>query len=137
MPLSSVSIGTKRISVDEDFSLVFNFTEEVPTIKLSELCTNSYIACAYDNHWFCGTILSKHEEEGDIKVKFMHPSGPHPSFHWPSREDICYVPLRNVIAKISTPVTKGSGRVYYFPTKETEFVQRRYLHVFSKPSHSE
>lgn len=63
--------------------------------------------------------MSKHEEEGDIKVKFMHPFGPAPSFHWPSREDICYVPLNNVIAKISTPATKGSGRVYYFLKRNT------------------
>ena len=51
---------------------------------MSRLSTNSYIACVYDNHWFFGTILSKYDEDGDVKVKCMHSFRPVPSFHWTS-----------------------------------------------------
>lgn len=34
VPLSTASIGTKRVSADEDFTLVFNFTEEVRNHKI-------------------------------------------------------------------------------------------------------
>lgn len=62
--------------------------------------------------FFLETIVSKHEEEGEVKVKFMHPFGPASSFHWPSREDVSCVLLSNVIPKISTPVIRGLGLVY-------------------------
>ena len=62
---------------------------------MSQLSTNSNIACVYDNCWFFGKILLKHDEDGDAKVKCsIHPFWLASSFHWPSeKEDICYVPL--------------------------------------------
>jgi hypothetical protein len=48
---------------------------------MSDVGVHNYIACIYDDRWFFGLVLSKHEEEGDVKVKFLHPHGPAPSFH--------------------------------------------------------
>ncbi len=74
IPLSEESIGAKRISSDKDFSLVFSFKGKNSSsyVDISEISVNNYIACVYDNHWFLGLVLSKDDEEGDVKVKFMH-----------------------------------------------------------------
>ena len=44
--------------------------------KLPAFCPGQYIACLYDGHWWCGSIIERSEEYGDYKVKFMHPHGP-------------------------------------------------------------
>ena len=64
-----------------------------------------YVVCMYDEDWYIGVILEVCEEEGDIKVSFMHPKGPgrpENSFYWPSTEDACYVPQNDIIGYIST-----------------------------------
>ena len=47
----------------------------------------------------------------DLKIKFMHPHGPSPSFVWPSFEDICWVPNNEILCKIDSLCTK-TGRSY-------------------------
>ena len=47
----------------------------------------------------------------DIQVKFMHTRGPSKRFSWPVRNDLCWVPVNNIITNISTPTTR-SGRIY-------------------------
>ena len=65
----------------------------------------------YDNNWWIGLVQSVNFEEGDVEINFMHPHGPTSQFHWPSRNDICYVPMDKLLCKISTPIT-STGRLY-------------------------
>lgn len=121
LPQSETVIATKRISSDTKHSMMFDFcggkaVRPEERLNMTQICTNSYVACVYDDHWFFGLILSKDEEECDVEIKFMHPFGPSTSFHWPyQKDDICFVPLQNIIRVVDPPTTKGSGRVYYFP----------------------
>lgn len=101
-----------------------NLSEQVTMVQI---CTNSYVACVYDNHWFFGLVLSKNEEECDVQIKFMHPFGPSKSFYWPyQKEDICFVPLQNILSIVDPPTTKGSGRVYYFHSKDINIADQKF-----------
>ena len=52
------------------------------------------------------------QQEGDVKIDFLHPHGPRKTFNWPSAGgDSCYVPLKNILCLISTPNT-STGRSY-------------------------
>lgn len=62
------------------------------------LIPSRYVASKYDDLWYFGIITEVNTEEGDVTVQFMHPSGPSPSFHWPKQEDICPVPIPQVLA---------------------------------------
>ena len=43
-----------------------------------------YIACLYDGHWWLiGSIMDGDYEQDDLKVTFMQPYGPAPTFSWP------------------------------------------------------
>lgn len=117
-PLSEDSIATKHTSYNENFCTIFNFSGENHSVKMSDVAIHNYIACIYDDRWYFGLVLSKHEDEGDVKVKFFHPHGPAPSFHWPPKEDICCIPVSNIISCVNSPATKASGRMYYFSEKD-------------------
>lgn len=82
----------------------------------------------YDSHWFFGLVLSKDQEQCDVEIKFMHPYGPARSFYWPphEKEDICNVPVSNIISSVSAPITKGTRRIYYFHEKEVNNVEQQY-----------
>ena len=63
------------------------------------------------------------EEEGDIKVSFMHPKGPgrpENCFFWTSRGDICYIPENDILGKISAPIPSKSARKYKIPPFDTK-----------------
>ena len=66
------------------------------------------MTCQYNALWWIGMIQNIYED-GDILVKFLHPHGPSKSFYWPSQDDWCYVPLRNILCLISSPST-STGR---------------------------
>lgn len=121
-PNSEDSVATKRISFDANFCSIFSFSADSNLVKMSDVGLHNYIACIYDDLWYFALVLSKDESEGDIQVKFMHPHGPASSFHWPTKEDMCWIPLSNVICCVNTPVTKASGRVYYFTERDNSAI---------------
>lgn len=41
---------------------------------------NTDVACIYDGKWQLGLASETDQEHEDIQMKFMHPSGPYPSF---------------------------------------------------------
>ena len=63
----------------------------------------SYICCVYDSNWWIGHVIEVDFLENDIRINFLHPHGPSKYFHWPSHEDICWVPLSHVLCKIKQP----------------------------------
>jgi hypothetical protein len=78
----------------------------------------------YDEHWWLANIITcgVDSESNEIHVKFMHPHGPAASFSWPSREDVCWVPVSHVLCTVSPPATTMSGRVYVLPNELTDLI---------------
>lgn len=98
-----------------------------------QICTNSYVACVYDNYWFFRLVISKDKEECDIQIKFMHSFGPAPSFYWPyQKEDICFVSLQNILSIVEPPTTKSSGRVYYFQEKDMNCADQKFNYLMGQ-----
>ena len=115
----------KRISGNEPSfeAVVFQHPTDSQTtagtnsIQLRDCEIGKYVACAYDGNWWIGLIRETSENEGDVQISFLHPHGPAASFHWPSREDICYVPLQCILRVIVTPSTPN-GRQYYLDNED-------------------
>ena len=56
----------------------------------------------YNYSWYVGLVEDVCEEQGDVRVSFMHPKGPgrpENCFFWPEREDICHIPESEVLRK--------------------------------------
>lgn len=91
MPTSEGVIGIKRIWYDENFCTVPFIFQAINLYW--RRCVDNYNACIYDNHWLFGLLVSKQEDDGDINMKFLYSSGSALSFHWPSKENICFIPI--------------------------------------------
>ena len=65
---------------------------------------------------YIGLVEELCVEEGDLRVRFMHPKGPGRSencFSWPPMVDICYIPEKDILCSISAPMPSSkSGRKY-------------------------
>ena len=73
-----------------------------------------------------GIITNVDKEEGDVQVKFMHPSSPSRSFQWSYVDDICWVPNNHILCKINIPIT-SSGRVYSILELDRKLTEEQFL----------
>ena len=66
--------------------------------------------------WWFKLYTGKNEEIGEVKVTFLHPSGPSLSFSYPIVYDILWIFSTDVISKVnhSTPTSS----VYILSTEE-------------------
>ena len=110
-PLCGFKIATKRCSEDREIAFVHNFVPNT-TVAEIEVFHFEFVCCLYEQQWWIGMVQDINKEEADVDVKFMHPNGPSPSFKWPSKEDICWVPNIHIICKIDIPIT-DTGRTYH------------------------
>ena len=78
---------------------------------MTKFTVSKFVSCRYDTFWWIGLIKNIDEEAGDLEIKFLHPHGPNRHFYWPSKDDICYVPLTNILCLLSPPST-STGRMF-------------------------
>lgn len=115
VPIDQNQIRVSRVSNDTtSFTASINQNFEIQNngIKVANLMPGQYIACIYDNLWWIGNICEISEEQHDAFISFMHPHGPAPSFHWPDRNDCCWIPEEHLIATIPAPSAASMGRQY-------------------------
>ena len=104
-------------------------TDSIKFLEISYLCIGDYIACMYVYNWYVGLVEDVCEEEGDVRVSFMHPKGsgrPENCFFWPARQDICHIPESEILGKISAPIPSSkSARKYKLSGSDSEFMADR------------
>ena len=67
-------------------------------------------------------------------IKFMYPSGPTRSLHWPDKEDLCWIPETKTICKIVAPCTV-SGRQYTIIRNEIDKIEMKSTLTFASHRH--
>ena len=84
--------------VSSDDVTILNRKPSIPraTVIMDDCEPGKYIACVYDKEWFLGIILMTSEEDQDVQVKLMMKSTQN-HFHWPCRDDACWVPVNHVL----------------------------------------
>ena len=125
-PTDQYSIEMKRTSEDKEPSSVHKFKTQ--TKQNSVVQVLDYVSCLHDNKWWVGIITNVDDEEEDVQVKFMHPSGPSRSFQWPHVDDICWVPNDHILCKIHIPIT-SSGRFYSILEHDRKLTKEQFLAV--------
>ena len=118
----------KRTAEDEEIQGTFNITGEANNVELNldQLKLNDYIACRYGGQWWIGLVEELNRLEQDVQVNFLHPHGPSRSFHWPTRRDICWVSLTEIICLIEAPGT-ATGRTYNISEAELLNINKQFL----------
>ena len=64
----------------------------------------------YEQGWWLACVLKTIPDTEEVKVTFLHPKGPSPSFKYPSTPDILTIPFTHVLT-IADPITE-TGRSY-------------------------
>ena len=114
IPKSETELELKRISYDTDGKTVklgsVSARGDRAQVSFERLQPGYFVACGYDTHWFVGCIEERSDTEHDIKVNFMKREVG-VTLTWPTRKDICWIPIQDVICLISVPA-RSSGRQY-------------------------
>ena len=92
---------------------VSNLIDDSPaSTNIEEVIPQTFYACSYEKDWYF--VIANHVliENNDVNVKFMHPKGPASKFFWPSKDDVCWVPAKNLICEVKPPEASTTGRFY-------------------------
>lgn len=93
-------------------------------LQLESITPGSFYACCYENDWYFGIANFVSTENQDVNVKFLHPKGPAIQFFWPSRDDdICWIPISNIICNVQAPKSSATGRFYHFLLDDINLVK--------------
>ena len=110
-------IHAKRYSNAELFDQFLVFKTAGKAEVISVLSPGQYVAAVYDNKWWLGMILQVDNEHDDYKIRFLHPAGPSPTFHWPQFDDECYIVRDHILLSIAPLNASSYGRQYTLPGK--------------------
>lgn len=129
VPMPGGKLQVQRVSGDGEASFEACVFQDLANPTLHEGLTltdceiGKFVGCLYDGKWWIGHIRNIAEEHRDVLVSFMHPHGPARSFHWPQREDVCFVPLQCVLCLVNPPSTPN-GRQYYLDKNDQDHLAR-------------
>lgn len=74
-----------------------------------------------DNEWWLGCVLGV--EDNEVKISFLEPHGPAPSFKYPRSPDVLVLNKADVLTKVD-PTTQ-TGRVYNLSVVECSKATRK------------
>ena len=124
-PVSEIKIAARRCSKDIQYDFVHDLYASGNKEPIS-ICIFDYVACIYDGTWWIFVVLEKNEEELDVLIKSMHPSGPTRSIHWSEKEDLCWIPETKIICTTAAPCTV-SGTQYTITRREIDKIEMKIL----------
>ncbi len=100
--------------------------EEVRVSDLNDILMadiKGFVTSVYEGKWWLACVLETFIDAKTVKLSFLHPAGPSPSFRYPSgRQDILEAPSCDILTLVSPSCP--TGRVYYLTKKETEVANR-------------
>ena len=115
----------QNVSDDQYYAVQFDLNI-VHLLGLGDtLSPSQFFVCLYDRQYWVGIIMELSNENLDMKVKFMHPKRPTPSWKWLSRDDLFWLSNVYVYHVVSAPkLTSQTARMYCFNTSEYEKIEK-------------
>ena len=84
---------------------------------LDFVSVKGYVVVAYDNEWWLGCVEETMPSAGELRLNFLHPHGPSPSYTFPYRPDTLVMDHQDVLLVVE-PVM-ATGRMYTMSNKDT------------------
>ena len=114
-----IQLQVQNVSDDQYYAVQFDLNI-VHLLGLGDtLSPSQFFVCLYDRQYWVGIIMELSNENLDVKVKFMHPKRPTPSWKWLSRDDLFWLSNVYVYHVVSAPkLTSQTARMYCFNTSE-------------------
>jgi hypothetical protein len=118
VPIDHKQICISRVSTDTLFFTTYidqSAETSFEYVPVANVQPGQYVACIYDNSWWIGNICEISVQEHDALINFLHPHGIARSFHWPTRQDTCWIHEQQIIAQIPVPTAARMGRQCSLP----------------------
>lgn len=96
-------------------STIETVTKSLGKLDLRDI--HGYVTVMYDNKWWLAYVLTQDEDLDEVKVTFLHPAGPSSYYSYPTKPDILWVSINDVLCTVN-PVTP-TGRMYQIPEDDT------------------
>ena len=126
IPISRSSLCVKEYSGSSTFRDVSIRKGGHEVVKDNQI--RGYIAVEYDCKWWVAYVLEVYRECREVKVSFLHPHGPNPSFFYPRHAEILVIDTSDVLTSLDAKTT--TGRTYTLSKDESQratlALQRRY-----------
>ena len=116
-------IVMKRVSGSTGFETKMITNLPLNGLKIEDRAPVSFYACQYENGWYLSIASFASMENQDLNIKFLHPKGPAVLFFWPSRDEICWIPISNVICKVQPPESSTTYRFYEFHSGDISHIK--------------
>ena len=116
IPISRSSLRVKEYSgssTSRDVSIRKGCYEVVKDNQI-----RGYIAVEYDREWWVAYVMEVYPERCEVKVSFLHPRGPNPSFFYPRHAEILVIDTSDVLTSLDPKTT--SGRTYTISKDESQ-----------------
>lgn len=113
VPISLSELQVKFVSNITDF-------QTVRVVKQTSLLfedIKGFVTAMYDKKWYLACVLQTYPDIMEVKLTFLEPNGPSPSFKYPRRTDILTLPQSDILS-IVDPKTV-TGRMYQLSDKES------------------
>jgi len=122
IPKSDSEVAVKRFSSDirmekPEIRIVSESAFLHRTCKAPKV-NSGYITAEYDDSWWVACILASNEDITELRVTFLHPKGPSPSFFYPVIPDIQTIPAGTILMQVEP--TTPTGRVYTLSKAESQ-----------------
>ena len=128
MPISRPSLHVKEYSGSSTYRDVSIRHGGHEVIKDNQI--RGYIAFEYDCKWWIAYVLEVYCECCEVKISYLHPHGPNPSFFHPRHAEILVIDTSDVLTSLHTKTS--IGRTYMLSKDESQqatlTLQRRYNH---------
>ena len=73
---------------------------------------------------YFGIVNSISHENAEVNFKFMHPNGPSVHFSWPTRDDICWISVQDIICKTEPHLASGTSRFCHFKSDDIALAEQ-------------
>jgi hypothetical protein len=118
---------TSNASIYEDFSMLPSKQQKLNHVKnvfmISDLKIDDYVVVEYDECWWLAIVQDIEFNLKELKVAFLHPSGPRTSFKSPKIPDQLYVELRTIICLLNQAPKRGTRDNYTITIKQLEEIE--------------
>ena len=120
IPTLNGKMNIGRISTDISNNLYTTVTvnahRESPVLQFPIM--GGYVSAIYDRKWYIGLVIDISMAEMDCEINFMvtTSSTDKHTFHWPVRNDKCWVPFQHILCQINPPVKMSYERYLISPS---------------------
>lgn len=119
-PVNETRVLVKSYSFSEESSVeIVSINDTDDNLDIKDIV--GFITCEYSDKWWLGCVLGI--EGCEVKISFLEPHGPSPSFKYPQFSDILVVHKSAILTKVDP--TTATGRVYQLTESETKKANKK------------